>query len=192
MKTFRESKEKLVPATWRQIVARFQEPSTPRALWQIINTLVPYALLWYLIYLSRAISWWLVVPLAILAGAFLVRIFIIFHDCGHGSVFKLRWANDLTGFVAGILTLTPYYRWRCEHNIPHASSGHLDKRGVGDIWTRTVQEYLEASRWKRFAYRLARNPFLLFVIAPLFVFLFKQRFPSANATKPDRHSVYMM
>ena len=176
---------------WKEIVAKFQRPSTARALWQIINTLVPYAALWYLMYLSR-VSWWLVVPMAILAGAFLVRIFIIFHDCGHGSYFKSRWANDLTGFSAGVLTFTPYYHWRWEHNIHHATSGHLDKRGVGDIWTMTVQEYLEASRWKKFAYRLARNPLILFGLAPLYVFLIRQRFPSADASGRERHSVWAM
>ena len=179
-------------ATWRTIVAKYQQPSLSRALWQIINTFVPYALLWYLMYLSLAVSWWIVAPLAILAGAFTVRIFIIFHDCGHGSYFKSRRANDIIGFVSGVLTFTPYYHWRWEHNIHHASSGHLDKRGVGDIWTMTVQEYLEASRWKRFAYRLARNPFILFVIAPLYLFLIKQRFPSKNTSKRERHSVYWM
>jgi acyl-lipid omega-6 desaturase (Delta-12 desaturase) len=187
-----ENKVQADPAAWKQIVARFQQPSTPRALWQITNTLVPYAALWYLMYLSRAISWWLVVPLAMLAGAFLVRIFIIFHDCGHGSYFKSRWANDLTGFLAGVLTFTPYYHWRWEHSIHHANSGHLDKRGIGDIWTLTVQEYLEASRGKRFAYRLARNPFLLFFVAPVYLFLFRQRLSSRNASQRERHSVHAM
>jgi len=179
-------------AVWKEIVAKYQEPSLPRALWQIVNTLAPYALIWYLMYLGLAVSWWLVVPLAILAGAFMVRIFIIFHDCGHGSYFKSRWANDLVGFISGVLTWTPYYHWRWEHAIHHASSGHLDKRGIGDIWTLTVQEYLEASRWKKFAYRLARNPFILFVIAPLYLFLIRQRFPSLNANTRERHSVYAM
>jgi acyl-lipid omega-6 desaturase (Delta-12 desaturase) len=179
-------------AVWKAIVAKYQQPSLPRALWQIVNTLVPYAVLWYLIYLSLPVSWWLVVPLAILAGAFVVRIFIIFHDCGHGSYFKSRRANDVVGFIAGVLTFTPYYHWRWEHNIHHASSGHLDKRGVGDIWTLTVQEYLEASRWKKFAYRLARNPFILFIIAPLYLFLIRQRFPSANASERERGSVHWM
>jgi omega-6 fatty acid desaturase (delta-12 desaturase) len=179
-------------AAWKDAVVEFQKPSTPRALWQIVNTLVPMAGLWYLMYHSYTISWWLTVPLAILAGAFLVRVFIIFHDCGHGSFFKSRMANDITGVITGVLTLTPYYHWRWEHNIHHATSGHLDKRGIGDIWTLTVQEYLEASRWKRFAYRLARNPFILFVIAPLYVFIVRQRFPSLNANTRERHSVYMM
>src|SRR5215510_2964459 len=179
-------------AVWKEIVAKYQQPSLPRALWQIVNTLGPYALLWYLMHRTLTVSWWLVVPLAILAGAFLVRVFIIFHDCGHGSYFKSRVANDLVGFVAGVLTFTPYYHWRWEHAIHHATSGHLVKRGTGDIWTLTVQEYLEASRWKRFAYRLARNPFILFVAAPLFMFAIRQRFPSANANKRERHSVYSM
>jgi omega-6 fatty acid desaturase (delta-12 desaturase) len=132
------------------------------------------------------------VPLAILAGGLLVRVFIIFHDCGHGSFFKSRGANDAVGFISGILTFTPYYHWRWEHAIHHASAGHLDKRGTGDVWTMTVQEYLESSRWKRFAYRLARNPFILFVLAPLFLFIARQRFPSPKASRRERHSVYMM
>jgi acyl-lipid omega-6 desaturase (Delta-12 desaturase) len=179
-------------AAWKAIVTKYQEPSLPRAIWQMANTFGPYALLWYLMYLSLPVSWWLVVPLAILAGAFLVRIFIIFHDCGHGSYFQSRRANDAVGFIAGVLTLTPYYHWRWEHNIHHASSGHLDKRGVGDIWTLTVEEYLASSRWRKFRYRLARNPFILFLIAPLFLFLIRQRFPSARANRRERHSVYWM
>lgn len=186
------SQSKADVATWKAVVLKFQRPSLPRALWQMVNTLVPYAALWYLMYLSLPVSWWLVVPLAILAGAFTVRIFIIFHDCGHGSYFKSHRANDIVGFIAGMLTFTPYYHWRWEHNIHHASSGHLDKRGVGDIWTLTVQEYLDASRWKKFAYRLARNPFILFVIAPLYLFLIKQRFPAKNANARERNSVAWM
>jgi acyl-lipid omega-6 desaturase (Delta-12 desaturase) len=178
--------------TWKEIVAKYQKPSTWRALWQIIDTLIPYAALWYLMYLCRPISWWLVVTLAILAGGLLVRVFIIFHDCGHGSFFKSRAANDTVGFIAGILTFTPYYHWRWEHAIHHGSAGYLDKRGTGDVWTMTVQEYLESSRWKRFAYRLARNPLVLFAIAPIFLFLIRQRFPSPKASRRERHSVYMM
>ncbi len=177
---------------WRDIVAKFQMPSTGRALWQIANTFVPYALLWYLMYLSMAVSWWLTMPLAVLAGAFLVRIFIIFHDCGHGSYFKSRRANALVGFVAGVLSFTPYHHWRWEHAIHHGTVGDLDRRGTGDIWTMTVQEYLEASRWNRFAYRLARNPFVLFVLAPLFVFLVMQRFPAPGANPRERISVWWM
>ncbi|HTH46065.1 MAG TPA: fatty acid desaturase [Candidatus Limnocylindria bacterium] len=177
---------------WKEIVAKYQQPSAGRAVWQLVNTLGPYALLWYLMYRSLAVSWWLTIPLAVLAGAFLVRVFIIFHDCGHGSFFKSRRANDVVGFITGLLTFTPYHHWRWEHSVHHASSGHLDRRGTGDIWTLTVQEYLESSRWRRFAYRLARNPVVLFVIAPLFLFVVMQRFPSPKANARDRHSVWWM
>ena len=192
MNELNRSKLQTNVAAWKEIVAKYQQPSAPRAVWQLINTLGLYALIWYLMYLSLAISWWLLLPLSILAGGFLVRIFIIFHDCGHGSYFRSRTANDVLGFITGMLTFTPYYHWRWEHAVHHATSGHLDKRGVGDIWTLTVQEYLEASRWKRFAYRLARNPFILFLLAPLFIFLVRQRFSSADANKRERQSVLWM
>jgi omega-6 fatty acid desaturase (delta-12 desaturase) len=154
------------------------------------NTLIPYAALWVLMYVSLSISYWLLVPLAVLAAGFLVRIFIIHHDCGHGAYFKSRRANDVWGFITGVLTLTPYYLWRWEHAVHHAASGDLDRRGTGDVWTLTVQEYLEASRWKKFSYRLARNPLVLFVIAPLFLFLIKHRIPNAKAGKRERISVH--
>jgi omega-6 fatty acid desaturase (delta-12 desaturase) len=178
------------PLAWKAIVARYQKPSVARGVWQIVNTLLPYAGLWYLMYLSLAISYWLVVPLAVVAAGFLVRVFIIHHDCGHHSFFKSRLANDVLGFVTGVLTMTPYYHWRWEHALHHSASGDLDRRGTGDVWTWTVQEYLEASRWKRFAYRLARNPIFLFVIAPLFLFGVQHRFPSRGASRRERYSVY--
>ena len=184
------SEARLDTAAWKQIVARYQKPSVGRGVWQIVNTLVPYAALWYLMYLSRAVSWWLTLPLAVLAGAFLVRTFILFHDCGHGSFFKSARANHILGAITGALTFTPYYHWRWEHAIHHASAGDLDRRGTGDVWTLTVQEYLESSRWKRFAYRLARNPVVLFVLAPLYLFLMHQRVPKLKAPLRERYSVY--
>jgi Fatty acid desaturase len=188
----REQKRRDQIIAWKAIVALYQKPSTWRALWQIIDSLVPYVLLWCLMYWSLSVSWWITLPLAVLASGFLIRIFIIFHDCGHGSFFKSQLANDTVGFIAGVITFTPYYHWRWEHAVHHAGSGDLDKRGTGDIWTMTVQEYLESSRWKRFAYRLARNPIVLFVIAPIFLFLIRQRFPSPGASKRERESVQWM
>ncbi len=179
-------------ADWKKIVADYQNPSTPRAAWQIINTLGPCALLWYVMYHTLTVSWWITAPLAILMGAFLVRVFIIFHDCGHGSFFKSRRANNVWGFLCGMLTFAPFYHWRWEHSLHHATSGDLDRRGVGDVWTMTVQEYLESSRGKRFAYRLARNPVVLFGVAPLYVFVVRHRFPKAEASRRERHSVYWM
>src|SRR5258706_10550236 len=175
---------------WKKIVARYQKPSIGRGLWQIVNTLVPYLGLWFLMYLTMSVSWWLTVPLAVLAGAFLVRVFIISHDCGHGSFFKSAAANHIVGAFTGLLTFTPFYHWRWEHALHHSTSGDLDRRGIGDVWTLTVQEYLESSRWQRFAYRLARNPFVLFVLAPLFVFVIKYRVPNFKAPTRERYSVY--
>ena len=179
-------------APWKQVIEKYQRASTWRASWQLLNTFVPYALLWYLMHLSATVSWWLTLPLAILAGGLLMRIFIIFHDCGHGSFFRSRRANDVLGFIAGMLTFTPYYQWRWEHAVHHGHAGQLDHRGTGDIWTMTVQEYLQSSRWRRFAYQLARNPFILFVIAPLYVFLIGQRMPSARGNRRERESVWWM
>lgn len=178
--------------SWRRKVVEYQQASTQRASWQIVNTFVPYVLLWYLMYYLSGVSLWLTIPVAVLAGAFLVRIFIIFHDCGHGSYFRSRRANDIVGFIAGVLTFTPYYHWRWEHAIHHGTAGKLDKRGTGDVWTMTVHEYLESSRWKRFAYRLARNPFVLFVVAPLYLFVISQRYASSKADRRERQSVRLM
>ena len=176
---------------WKEVVIKYQRPALRRGLWQLINTLVPYAALWYLMYLSLGVSYWLTAVLALVAAGLFVRVFIIFHDCGHGSFFRSRKANDILGFITGVLSFTPYYHWRWQHALHHASAGDLDRRGTGDVWTLTVQEYLEASRWRRFAYRLARNPLVLFALAPLFLFLVKQRVPSRKAGRRERNSVYL-
>ena len=177
-------------AVWQAIVARYQQPSLVRSVWQLVNTLGPYALLWYLMYRSLAVSGWLTLPLAILAGGFLVRVFIIHHDCGHGAFFQSRQANDTWGFITGVLTFTPYQLWRWEHAVHHAHAGDLDRRGLGAVWTLTVEEYLAAPRWKRFRYRLARNPVVLFGLAPLVLFLVIHRLPPAKASARDRRSVH--
>ncbi|MFZ0712242.1 MAG: fatty acid desaturase [Terrimicrobiaceae bacterium] len=175
---------------WRKIVAEFQRPSLIRSIWQIVNSLGVYLVLWCVMYLSLGVSYWLTIPLAIVAGGFLVRVFIIFHDCTHGSFFKARKANDILGFFTGVLVFTPYQQWRWEHSVHHAHSGDLDGRGLGDVWTMTVQEYLAASRWTRLQYRLTRNPFVLFVLGPTFLFLVLQRFPLAKATRKIRRSLH--
>ncbi|MDY6947127.1 MAG: fatty acid desaturase [Pseudomonadota bacterium] len=179
-------------ATLQDVLVAHQNPSTRRALWQLANTLVPYLLLWVAMYWTLAVSWWLTVPLAVLAGALLVRIFIIFHDCTHGCYFRSRRANDIVGFITGVLTFSPYQHWRWEHALHHGGSGNLDRRGTGDIWIMTVEEYLHASRRRRLQYRLVRNPLMLFVIAPLFVFAVKQRFASSKAQRRQRHSVWWL
>jgi omega-6 fatty acid desaturase (delta-12 desaturase) len=177
---------------WRKIVAIYEVPSAWRATWQIVDTLGPYIGIWVLMFWTMQVSWLLTLPLAALAGALLVRIFIIFHDCGHGSYFASHTANAIAGFVAGMLTFTPFYHWRWQHARHHGTTGNLDLRGTGDVWTMTVQEYLEASRWKRFAYRLSRNALVLFVVAPLFLFVIRQRIPSGTASPRERASVWSM
>ena len=177
---------------WRTAIQRFQEPSLWRAIGQLADTLLPIAGLWIAISYVAPISLWLALPLAVLIGALLVRTFIIFHDCGHGSFFRSRRANDIVGFVTGLLTFTPYFDWRYEHAKHHATSGDLDRRGTGDVWVMTVQEYLESSRWRRSAYRLARNPFILFCVAPVYLFLFRQRFSAPDRNRREQRSVWWM
>ncbi|MEQ1633154.1 MAG: fatty acid desaturase [Planctomycetota bacterium] len=177
---------------WRAAVTKFAVPHTGRATWQLLNTVGSYLATWWLISMAVETSWWLAVPLAVLGGGLLVRTFILFHDCGHGSFFASRWANDFWGFVTGVLTFTPFYHWRGEHAVHHGSAGDLDRRGRGDIWTLTVREYLESSRWRRFAYRLSRNPVVLFGIAPLVLFVFFQRIPPRGAGPRERTSVWRM
>jgi omega-6 fatty acid desaturase (delta-12 desaturase) len=172
-------------------VARFQVASPWRARWQLINSLVPYAFLWFAMDRALLVSYWLMLPIAILAAGFLVRIFIIFHDCGHASFFKSKRANNATGALAGLVLLTPYRHWRWQHSLHHGTAGDLDRRGSGDIWTLTVQEYLHSTRGRRIAYRLARNPIVLFVIAPLYVFVIQHRFASATAPQRERRSVHL-
>lgn len=178
--------------SWRSIVASHRKSDARKASWQLVNSLGSYVLVWVLYYYSLSVSGWLAVPLAVLGAGLLVRIFIIFHDCGHGSFFASRFANDFWGCVCGLLTFTPYYQWRHEHAIHHATAGHLDKRGTGDLWTMTVREYLAASYCRRFAYRLARNPFVLFILSPLVLFLIVQRFPRPKGGVRERRSVWSM
>ena len=174
---------------WQQIVSRYRGPEKRSSVWQLVNSLVPYMILWYLAYRSLAVSYWLMLGLAILPAGFLVRIFIIFHDCGHGSFFKSKKASSFWGFFTGILTFTPYHQWRFDHSVHHSSCSDLDRRGVGDVWTLTVNEYLELSRWKRLAYRIYRNPLVMFTVGSMYLFLVRNRFPTQGAAKRERHSV---
>jgi acyl-lipid omega-6 desaturase (Delta-12 desaturase) len=177
---------------WKEIVAPFQVPSLSLSIWQIVNTMVPLVACWYLMWRFLEVSYWYTLGVSVIAGLLVVRVFIIFHDCGHGSFFKSKRANDIVGFIAGMITFTPYGHWRWQHAVHHATSGDLDRRGEGDIWTLTVKEYLEASPAKRMIYRVTRNPFILLVVGPLFLFLLYQRVSSSGAKGKDRASVIWM
>ena len=179
-------------AEWKAIVAPFQKSDVAKSTWQIINSILPYIALWGIMAWTITFSYPLTFALAMLAGLWLMRIFIIFHDCGHGSFFKSKTANNIVGFITGLLTFTPYHLWRWEHSLHHATCGDLERRGVGDIWTLTVQEYLDAPKWKKFAYRFARNPLVLFFIAPVLLFLIYQRFTTKGASRRECNSVHWM
>ena len=172
-------------------VAPFEQSQTMKSIWQLINTLVPFFLLWYLTYLSLSVSIWLMLIPAILAAGFMTRTFIIFHDCTHHSFFKNRKWNRAVGTFTGVLTLFPYDQWGYEHSVHHATSGNLDKRGVGDIWTLTVDEYIAAPLKTRIQYRLYRSPFVMFILGPIYVFLLKNRFNRKGARQKEKNNLYL-
>ena len=176
---------------WRPVVAKYARPDLWRSIWQLVNSLIPYFILFYLSMRSLEISFWLTLPLSILTAGFMVRIFIIFHDCGHGSFFKSRQANVWLGRITGFLVFTPYQRWTHDHAIHHATAGNLDKRGKGDVYTMTVQEYLEAPWWKKFGYRVMRQPVFMFIFGSLIVFIATQRVPPTKG-KREQASVWWM
>ena len=162
---------------WRDIVAKYQTPSVKRAVWQLVSTLGPLAVAVVLMNWSLSVSYWLTLLIALPAAGLSIRTFIIMHDCGHGSFLPSKTWNNIVGWITGILTSTPFAHWRREHAIHHATSGHLEQRGTGDITTLTVREYLSASWLGRLRYRIYRNPLVLLGFGPTFLFL-KHRWPT--------------
>ncbi len=182
--------DKPPPINWQKVVAKYAQPNAYRSLWEIANTFIPFLALWYLMYRSLVLPYWVTLLLALPTAGMAMRIFIILHDCGHGSFFRSQRANNWLGTICGVFTFTPYFQWRHTHAIHHASHGDLDRRGVGDVRTLTVAEYLAAPRWKRLGYRIYRHWATMFFIAPLFVFVFKHRFVVPGIGRRERHSVY--
>jgi omega-6 fatty acid desaturase (delta-12 desaturase) len=177
-------------AAWLPIVAKYQAPNLRTSLIQIATTHIPYILVWAIMVQTLKISYWLTLPLILLAGGLLVRNFIIFHDCTHNAFFASRKSNDIVGFITGVLVFTPFSAWRHDHALHHATTGDLDRRGQGDIWTMTVKEYLVAPPKEKFLYRLYRSPFIQFVIAPIFLFLILNRIPLSKMKPQGRRSVH--
>lgn len=174
----------------RKIASQYTSPVVWRSLWQVANSLIPYIALFILMLYSVKISFWLTLILSIPTAGFMVRTFIIFHDCCHRSFFKSGTANAVLGNLTGVLTFTPYQRWRREHAIHHATAGNLDRRGIGDVSTWTVEEYISAPWWKKAGYRIMRTPFLMFTIGSLAVFAFVHRIPLPSQGKRGRASVW--
>ena len=163
---------------WTRLLLRYREPNSIRSIIEIAITLAPLVMFWLLAWVAYYFGyWWLCLLLTIPAAGFLVRLFMIQHDCGHGAFFRHQLANDWVGRIIGVLTLTPYDVWRRSHAIHHASSGHLDRRGIGDVDTLTVREYLALSFWGRLRYRAYRHPLVLFGIGPAYLFIVQHRLP---------------
>ena len=163
---------------WTQILNRYREPSRARSLIELTITALPLVALWVAAWFAYWFGfWWLTLLIAIPAAGFLMRLFMIQHDCGHGAFFRNRWANDWVGRVIGVLTMTPYDFWRRTHAVHHATSGNLDRRGMGDVDTLTVREYQALSPLGRLKYRLYRNPVVMFGVGPAYLFLVRHRLP---------------
>ena len=160
-----------------QYAARYREPSHARSLFELGVTAGPLVALWIAMWLSLSVGYWLTLIIAVPAAGFLVRLFIIQHDCGHGAFFRWHAANEWVGRALGILTLTPFDVWRRAHALHHATAGNLDRRGMGDILTLTTKEYAARSRLSRLKYRIYRHPVVMFVVGPAYLFLLQHRLP---------------
>ena len=162
-----------------QQLRSYQTPAASRAVFELLITLLPFVACWYGVYAAYAAgAWWLYALLLVPTVGFFVRLFLIQHDCGHQAFFRDRFFNDWTGRFMGVITVTAYAHWQRAHAIHHATSGNLSRRGVGDIDTLTVTEYLARSPWQRWRYRVYRHPLIMLVIGPLFVFVLQNRLPA--------------
>ncbi|WP_456272259.1 fatty acid desaturase [Bacillus sp. AK031] len=175
----------------RKQVSPFEGSETAKSVFQLVTTLALFISVWILAYLSLSVSYLLTLAAGIVGAGLLTRIFIIFHDCCHYSFFKNRKANQLIGTITGVITLFPFYQWQHEHSVHHATSSNLDKRGTGDIWMMTVDEYKSAPFLKKVSYRLYRNPLVMFGLGPIYVFLITNRFNRKGARKKERINTYI-
>ncbi len=162
---------------WVPLLAKYRDPSVQRSSFELAVTLGAFVALWGMAWLALSVSWVLALLLAMANGLFLVRLFLIQHDCGHQAFWHTRWLNDWVGRAIGVLTLTPYDVWRRTHSIHHAQAGNLDRRGIGDVITLTVEEYQARSWFGRLKYRAYRHPLVLFGLGPTWLFMLEYRLP---------------
>ena len=175
--------------SWQDLIKKYQTPEIGRSVWQMATSITPYIALWVLMYYSLSVSYWLTLPLALIAAGFVMRTFIIQHDCGHGSFFKSSKANEVVGTICGFLTMVSYHQWQHEHAVHHATSGDLSRRGVGDITTLTIKEYQALSLWGRVQYRFYRSMFVLLLIGPFYTFVFAPRFARKDSRPRARNNI---
>ncbi|WP_284379397.1 fatty acid desaturase [Amylibacter marinus] len=162
---------------WIKVLATYRTPSYGRSIFELCVTIFPFVALWALAWWALSVSYWLTLAISVVIGGLIVRLFAIQHDCGHASFFENRQVADWVGRALGILTVTPYDVWRRSHAIHHSASGNLERQGMGDIHTLTVREYRELSGRDQWLYRLYRSPFVLFILAPSYLFLLQNRLP---------------
>jgi acyl-lipid omega-6 desaturase (Delta-12 desaturase) len=174
---------------WREALAPYTQPHLGRSMLDLATSVVPYLALSVLMYLALDVSYLLVLAIAVPAAGFLVRTYILFHDCTHGSLFPSKRTNAWVGRVLGLMVFSPFESWRHSHAVHHASAGDLDRRGVGDVPTMTVAEYHSSSRQKRLGYRLFRNPLVMFGIGPIYAMVVQPRLVSRGARPRLRRSV---
>jgi omega-6 fatty acid desaturase (delta-12 desaturase) len=167
----------LNPRTMVRELAEYRQPSRARSLFELMITLVPFALFYTAALATVSAGYWIGGLLVVPAGAMVLRLFLIQHDCGHGSFFAKRGPNDWLGRFLGILTMTPYDCWRRSHALHHASTGNLGARGFGDVDTLTVREYHALTPWRRIVYRFYRHPLVLFGLGPFYLFILRHRLP---------------
>jgi acyl-lipid omega-6 desaturase (Delta-12 desaturase) len=173
--------------SWQRRLAPYCRPDARRALRQLFTTSLPFLASMAALLYAMSHGLWYVLALALPAAIFLVRLFIIQHDCGHGSFFKSRRTNETLGLALSVLTMMPYAAWRRAHNVHHATAGNLDQRGTGDVTTLTVREYRSRSHWRRFLYRLYRHPVVLFGIGPAYLLLVRYRVPVGSELRDWQH-----
>ena len=178
-------------SSWMEVVSRYNFSDPLKSWWQLINSVIPYIALWAAMIWSLLISYWITLFLSIFAAGFLVRIFIIFHDCGHGSFFKSKSLNRTVGVILGLMAFTPYHKWHHDHKEHHATVGNLDKRGTGDVKTLTIEEFLKRSKWNQLRYRMYRHPIFLFGIAPFLVFVFQNRLTKKNMNLKEKWYLHL-
>lgn len=176
---------------WATMIKPYQKPNRLKSYWQILNSLVIFTGLWFVAYEAYQVSVWLTIPVALVAQLVFLRLFIILHDCGHGSYFKKKKERDFWGTVCGIITFTPYHQWASEHADHHKGSGDLEKRGRGDVWTMTLQEYKDASWFKQTFYRLYRFPVFMLTIGTIYNFIVMHRFTTSLDGEKERRSVFV-
>ncbi len=185
------SRSEVTRSDWFKSLSQYEKPDTRKAVRELVTTLPLYFALWgvMLFLVSRGVLYPFLLPLIALGGLLLVRIFIFFHDCAHGAFFPSHKANRALGYFTGVITWTSFAAWQHAHSIHHGTAGDLDRRGVGDVWTMTVEEYQAAPRHTRFFYYLVRSPWFLFSVGAPFMFLILNRFPHKKSGKRETRSV---